>query len=248
MNRVAGKIVWVTAAGQGIGRATALALHAEGATVYGTDVDEAALASLAATGVTTARVDGRDEQAVLAFAESLPRLDGLVHCIGYVHHGSVMEADLASWRRSFELNVDSFYLAARSAIPLLLQSGQGTITAISSIASSVKGLPNRAAYGASKAAMIGLIKSIAADYVGNRIRANAVCPATIWTPSLEARIAELGRDVGGADKALEMFVARQPLGRIGTAEEIAALCVHLTSDESGFTTGQTFVVDGGMSI
>ena len=248
MNRMIGKTVWVTAAGQGIGRATALALHAEGATVFGTDVDAEALASLAAEDVTTERVDGTDEQAVEAFCRDLPRLDGLVHCVGFVHHGSVVGADYASWKRSFELNVDSLYFAARSAIPLMRQSGQGTITAIASIASSVKGLPNRAAYGASKAAMIGLIKSIAADYVGDRIRANAVCPATIWTPSLEARIAELGRNVGGAEKALEMFVARQPLGRIGTAEEVAALCVHLSSDESAFTTGQAFVVDGGMTI
>lgn len=246
--RLSGKRVLVTAAGRGIGRATALACAREGAAVHATDLDASVLADLASDSISVAVVDSTDEAAVSAFAKSAPTFDAAVHCVGIVQHGSVLDSSPADWQRAFRVNVDSFYFLLRAVLPGMLAAGHGSITCISSVASSIMGIPNRASYGATKAAMIGLMKSVAADYVSKQIRCNAVCPGTILSPSLEQRIEALGREVGGTDKAKEMFVSRQPMGRLGTPEEVADLCVYLASDESRFVTSQLISIDGGMSM
>jgi 2-keto-3-deoxy-L-fuconate dehydrogenase len=246
--RLSGKRVLVTAAGRGIGRATALACAREGAAVHATDLDATVLADLASDSISIATVDSTDEAAVSAFARTAPTFDAVVHCVGIVQHGSVLDSSPADWQRAFRINVDSFYFLLRAVLPGMLAAGHGSITCISSVASSIMGIPNRASYGATKAAMIGLVKSVAADYVSKQIRCNAVCPGTILSPSLEQRIEALGREVGGTDKAKEMFVSRQPMGRLGTPEEVADLCVYLASDESRFVTSQLISIDGGMSM
>jgi 2-keto-3-deoxy-L-fuconate dehydrogenase len=242
--RMAGQRALVTAAGAGIGLAIAEAFAREGAGVLATDIDEAALASLpAAAG--RARLDATDPQAIGACVAAEGPFDVLVNCVGWVHHGTVLDAAPEDWRRSFGLNVDTMYHTIRAVLPGMIERGKGSIVNIASVASSLKGFPNRAAYGATKAAVIGLTKAVAVDHVAQGIRCNAICPGTIESPSLEARIEALGRAAGGAEAARAAFVARQPMGRIGTAAEIASLAVWLGSDESSYATGQAFVVDGG---
>jgi 2-keto-3-deoxy-L-fuconate dehydrogenase len=239
--RLAGKAALITAAGQGIGRATALAMVAEGATVFATDINAETLAELDGTdGVTTFRMDVMDEASIVeGVARTAP--DILFNCAGFVHHGTILDATDAEWNFGFELNVRSMYWSSRAAIPGMIERGGGSIVNMSSVASSVIGAPNRFVYGASKAAVIGLTKSIASDFVTSGLRCNAICPGTVESPSLEDRLS----NTGDYDKAREAFIARQPMGRFGTAAEIAALAVYLASDESGFVTGQAINIDGG---
>jgi 2-keto-3-deoxy-L-fuconate dehydrogenase len=244
--RLSGKTVLVTAAAQGIGRATALAFAREGADVIATDVNLEKLSELEGTqGLKVRALDVLDTQAIQSLASELGAVDALVNCAGYVHHGTILECGEKDWDFSFDLNVRSMYRIIRAFLPAMLERGQGgSIVNIASVASSVKGIPNRFVYGTSKAAVIGLTKSVAADFVTKGIRCNAICPGTIQTPSLDDRIAAQG----DAEVARKAFVARQPLGRLGTPEEIAAMALYLASDESAFTTGQIHVVDGGISI
>jgi 2-keto-3-deoxy-L-fuconate dehydrogenase len=193
-------------------------------------------------------VDGTDVAAVNTMAASVGPVDSAIHCVGYVDQGAILECDEARWARSFSINVDSFFFLARAILPAMCERRSGSIVCISSVASSVKGFVNRAAYGSTKAALIGLVKSIAADYVTDGVRCNAVCPGTVDSPSLRQRIEELGRTVGGTDKALAMFVSRQPMGRMCTPAEVAKLCLYLASDESRFVTGQAYAIDGGITI
>jgi 2-keto-3-deoxy-L-fuconate dehydrogenase len=243
--RLQGKTVLVTAAAQGIGRATALACAREGASVIATDIKADKLSELAGTqGIQTRTLDDTDEAAVGAIAGAVPAPHALINCAGFVHHGTILECSEKDWDFSFNLNVRSMYRMIRAFLPKMLDQGGGSIVNIASVAGSIKGIPNRFVYGATKAAVIGLTKSVAIDYVKRGIRCNAVCPGTIDTPSLGDRIAALG-DV---QKARADFIARQPMGRLGTAEEIGDMCVYLASDESVFMTGQTVIIDGGITI
>ena len=248
--RLEGKRALVTAAGQGIGAAIARAFAEQGAEVVATDVNEAALAGLAGVdGIATRRLDVTDAAAVGDVVSGAGALDVLVNCAGYVHHGSILECDERDWDFSFDLNVKSMYRTIRAVLPAMLEAGGGSIVNIASVASSVKGVPVRCAYGASKAAVVGLTKAVAADFVSRGVRCNAICPGTVRSPSLDVRIAEQAAASGKDEDAVRSaFVARQPMGRLGTAEEIAALAVHLASDESAFTTGTAIVVDGGMTL
>ena len=244
--RLAGKRALVTAAAQGIGRASVLAFKREGASVVATDINDGALAALAeeASGIETRHLDVTDEASVADLAAELGAVDVLFNCAGYVHHGSILDCEPADWDRSFDINVRSMYLTISAFLPSMLAAGGGSIINISSLASSLKGVPNRCAYGASKAAVIGLTKAVAADYVTRGIRCNAICPGTVDTPSLHDRM----RAQGDYEAAHAAFVARQPMGRLGTPEEIAALTVYLASDESAYTTGGAHVIDGGWYI
>jgi 2-keto-3-deoxy-L-fuconate dehydrogenase len=248
MGRLQGKTVLVTAAARGIGRACAQAASAQGASVVATDIDPQGLDGLASDTIKTAVLDSTDGEAVRRLIEVSPDFDALIHCVGYVHQGTVLDCDLQSWRRSFQINVESFYLAASAVLPGMRRSGRGSIVCISSVASNLKGLPRRAAYGASKAAINGLVKSLAADYIAEGIRCNSVCPGTVSSPSLEERITTVGEELGGYDKAYNMFISRQPMMRFGTPEEVASLCIYLASDESSFVTGQLLAIDGGITI
>ena len=242
MGRLEGKSALVTAAARGIGRATAIAFAREGALVLATDADEDALAEIAAEpGLETRPLDVTDAEQIEALAAEHAAPDVLFNCAGFVHHGSVLECEEQDWELSFELNVRSMYRTIRAFLPGMLERGSGSIVNMSSVASSVKGVPNRFAYGATKAAVIGLTKSVAADFVGRGIRCNAICPGTVDTPSLADRM----RATGDAERARREFVARQPMGRLGRAEEIAALAVYLASDEAAYTTGAVHVIDGG---
>lgn len=239
--RLAGKTALVTAAGQGIGRATALAMAADGATVFATDINAETLASLdGIDGITTFMLDVLDHASV---AEGVGRAkpDILFNCAGYVHHGSILDSTDEEWNFGFDLNVRSMYWTSREAIPGMLERGGGSIINISSVASSVIGAPNRFIYGATKAAVVGLTKAIASDYITSGLRCNAICPGTVDSPSLHERLSA----TGDYETAKTAFIARQPMGRLGTAEEIAALAVYLASDESAFVTGQTINIDGG---
>jgi 2-keto-3-deoxy-L-fuconate dehydrogenase len=242
--RLDGKSCLVTAAGAGIGRATALAFAREGARVLATDIDAAALQSLAKenAAIRTATLDVTDPVQVAALAEANPVIDVLFNCAGWVHAGTILDTDEDGWRRSFSINVDSMFRLCKAVLPGMLARGKGSIVNMASAASSVKGVPNRFAYGTTKAAVIGLTKAIAADYVARGVRCNAICPGTVKSPSLEQRVAALG---GDQDAAWKSFIDRQPMGRLGTPEEIAALAVYLASDESAFTTGAIHVIDGG---
>ena len=247
MNRLEGRTALITAAGQGIGRTSALRFAAEGATVWATDLNSDLLASLQQENpaLRTRLLDVTDPQAIQALATEVGPLDILFNCAGFVHHGSILECDEADWDFSFDLNVRSMYRLIRAVLPGMLQQSSGSIVNMASVASSEKGLPNRFVYGASKAAVIGLTKAVAADFVGKGIRCNAICPGTVQSPSLDERIASQGGDPEAVRAA---FIARQPMGRIGTTEEIAALAAYLASDESSYTTGAVFNIDGGMTI
>ena len=243
--RLAGKTVLLTAAAQGIGRASALAFAGEGAHVTATDIDEEKLTELAGIdGIETRRLDVTDPAAIEAAARDVGVPDVLFNCAGFVHHGSVLTTGEEEWRFSMTLNVDSMYRMIRAFLPGMIERGGGSIINMSSVASSIRGLPNRFVYGTTKAAVIGLTKSVAADCIRDGIRCNCICPGTVDTPSLEDRIAAFDDPV----QARRDFIARQPLGRIGTAEEIASLAVWLASDESAYATGTAIVVDGGVSL
>lgn len=242
--RLAGKTAFVTAAANGIGRATALAFAAEGATVHATDINEKVLGEIAAPGLNVARLDVTDAAAVAKAAADIGRVDILFNCAGWVAHGSILETSEADWDRSFGLNVRAMYTVIKAFLPAMLAGGGGSIINIASVASSVKGVANRCAYGASKAAVIGLTKSVAADYMRQGVRCNAICPGTVDTPSLGDRINAFADPV----QARKDFIARQPMGRLGRAEEIAHLAVYLASDESSFTTGTAVISDGGMVL
>ena len=242
--RLAGKRALITAAGQGIGRATAEAFVREGAQVFASDVNTKALSSI--DGVEALELDVLDAKSVQE-GVALANPDILFNCAGFVHHGSILDATDDEWSFGFDLNVKSMMLTIRAALPAMLERGTGSIVNMSSAASSIIGAPNRFVYCATKAAVIGMTKSIATDYISQGIRCNAICPGTIESPSLLDRIEALGKEMGSVDEARKAFIARQPMGRLGTTEEIAALALYLASDESAFTTGQTHVIDGGWS-
>jgi len=248
--RLAGKTALVTAAGQGMGRACAVQMATEGATVYATDVKPELLADLAGVAnIVTRKLDVMDDIAVRQTIEELPVLDVLFNCAGYVHHGSILECTPKDWDFSMGLNVRSMYVTIQAALPKMLDKHQKTgswasIINMASVAGSIRGLPNRFIYGTSKAAVIGLTKSVAADFVQKGVRCNAIAPGTVDTPSLGDRINAFADPV----EARKMFVARQPMGRLAKAEEIAPVVIYLASDESAFATGQVFSVDGGMTI
>ncbi|HEY7765532.1 MAG TPA: SDR family oxidoreductase [Aestuariivirgaceae bacterium] len=243
--RLKGKTAVVTAAAQGIGRATAIALAREGAKVHASDIAIDKLKDLQDEGdVAVTRLDVTDARAVANFAKATGACDVLVNCAGFVHHGTVLDCDEKAWDFSFDLNVKSMYRMIRSFLPAIIEKGGGSIINIASVASSIKAAPNRFVYGATKAAVIGLTKSIAADFVTKGIRANAICPGTIDSPSLQDRM----RAQGDYEKARAHFIARQPMGRLGEAHEVAALAVYLASDESAFMTGAALPIDGGWTI
>ena len=248
--RLKGKKTLITAAGQGIGRSTVLAFAAEGAHVLATDINPESLDLLKkefqefATNIETYLLDVNNLKAIQQLAEEKDTFDVLFNCAGFVHHGSVLDCEESDWDFSFELNVRSMYRMIKAFLPAMLKSGGGSIVNMSSVASSVKGLPNRFVYGASKAAVVGLTKSVAADFITQGIRCNAICPGTVESPSLQERIKAQG---GNYEEVLAAFIERQPIGRIGTPEEIAALAVYLASDESSYTTGTAWSIDGGMT-
>jgi 2-keto-3-deoxy-L-fuconate dehydrogenase len=242
--RLAGKTAFVTAAGQGIGRGAALAFKREGAEVWATDINAQALAELEKEGIRTRVLDATDEQAIGRLAAEVGPIDVLFNCAGFVHHGTILDCTPKDWDFSFNLNVKSMYLVSRAFIPGMLKKGKGSIINMSSIASSVKGLPNRFVYGATKAAVIGLTKAIAADYVTKGIRCNCIGPGTVDTPSLAGRIAAFADPA----QARKDFTARQPMGRLGTVDDITGILVFLASDESLFATGNMYSIDGGMTI
>ncbi len=249
--RLKGKIAVVTAAGQGIGRAIAEAFVAEGATVWASDVNRDALNDLKRA--KKRKLDVLSSRAIATFAKKVGPIDVLANVAGFVHHGSVLDCSEADWDFSFDLNVKSMHRMISAFLPGMLERARGagtggSIINMSSAASSLKGAPNRYVYGATKAAVIGMTKAIAADFIKDGIRCNAICPGTIRSPSLEGRIAELGKQMGGADKAMDLFVARQPMGRLGAPEEIAALAVYLASEESAFTSGTANLIDGGWTL
>jgi 2-keto-3-deoxy-L-fuconate dehydrogenase len=251
-DRLAGKTAFVTAAGQGIGRAVAEAFVREGARVVATDLNETLLEGLAGMpGITTRRLDVTDANAILAASvEALARgpVEILFNAAGYVHAGSILDCDELVWDRSFDINVRSMYRTVRAFLPAMLERGGGSIINVASVVGSLKAAPNRFVYGTTKGAVVGLTKSIAADYVTRGVRCNAICPGTIETPSLGERIsAQAAANQASEADVRAGFVSRQPMGRLGTAAEIAALAVYLASDESAFTTGTTQVIDGGWS-
>ena len=244
-DRLKGKVALITAAGQGIGRATAIAMAREGATVYATDVNLKLLETLAThPGIMTQKLDVLNDLEIKFTVEGLPPLNILFNCAGFVHQGTIMETGDEDWEFSFNLNVRAPFKMIQAALPRMIANGGGSIINMASVCGSIKGLPNRFVYGATKAAVIGMTKSIAADYVKGGIRCNVVCPGTVDTPSLHDRMAALG-DI---DEARKMFVSRQPMGRLAKAEEIAPLVVFLASDEAIFATGNAYMMDGGITI
>jgi len=250
-NRVQGKVALVTAAGQGIGRAIAEALIAEGAKVIATDLAEDKLSKLAVAKRQKLDVRAQDNIDALAktVAQEFGALDILVNCAGYVANGSVLDCTEKDWDFSFDLNVKSMHRMIKAFLPAMLAKKSGAIVNISSAVSSIRGVPNRYAYGATKAAVIGLTKSVAADFIRQGIRCNAICPGTIESPSLEERIATASKETGKSTDAVRQdFIGRQPMGRLGTAQEVAALALFLASDEASYITGQAHLVDGGMAL
>jgi 2-keto-3-deoxy-L-fuconate dehydrogenase len=244
--RLSGKRALVTAAGQGIGRASADAFAREGAHVIATDIDPRLLATSGAA--ETAALDVTDQAAVRALVERVGPVDILFNCAGYVHHGTILECEDADWDRSMTINARAMYYAIRAVLPGMIARGGGSIVNMSSIASSVRGVPNRFAYCASKATVIGITRAVAVDFIGKGVRCNAICPGTVDSPSLRERVAaEAVRSGRTVDEVFAVFEARQPMGRLGKPEEIAMLAVYLASDESGFTTGTVNLVDGGWS-
>jgi 2-keto-3-deoxy-L-fuconate dehydrogenase len=252
VKRLQGKIAVITAAGQGIGRAIAEAFLQEGATVHATDLNIELLEGL--TKAKKRKLDVRSSKAVHAFADKIGHIDILVNAAGFVHHGTVLECSDADWDFSFDLNVKSMHRMVQAFVPGMLERAQvtgkaGSIVNIASGAGSVRGIPNRYVYGATKAAVIGLTKAVAADFIKKGIRANAICPGTIQSPSLDGRIGDLAKANGISEAAArQAFIDRQPMGRLGTAEEIALLAVYLASDEASYTTGQIHLADGGFAL
>lgn len=246
--RLAGKTAFVTAAGQGIGRATALAFAAEGAAVIATDINEALVHQIASDRIRTAKLDVLHAADIADAAADAGPVDILFNCAGYVHQGTLLEATEEDWEFAFELNVRSMFRSMRAFLPGMLERGHGAIVNMASAAGSIKAAPSRAVYGSTKAAIIGLTKSVAVDYVKQGIRCNCICPGTIHTPSLEARIVANAAQAGSVEAARGAFLARQLMGRLGAPEEIAALAVYLGSDEAQFVTGQAVVIDGGWTL
>ncbi len=247
MGRLIGKRALVTAAGQGIGRASVLAMAAEGAQVFATDVNAEALESLQGiAGIEAFVLDVRDGTSVRAGVERAEP-DVLFNCAGFVHAGSILEATDDEWDFAFDLNVRSMFRTIQAALPGMLERGNGSIINMSSALSSIIGAPNRFIYGTTKAAVIGMTKSVAIEYISKGIRCNCICPGTVESPSWHDRVKALGEQLGSYEAAMAQFVSRQPMGRVATAEEIAALVVYLASDESAFTTGQPHIIDGGWS-
>ncbi|MDI4665060.1 SDR family oxidoreductase [Xanthobacter autotrophicus] len=245
--RLQGKTALVTAAGQGIGRAIAEAFVREGASVIATDLDTAKLEGLA--GATLHKLDVLSTEAVAALAKAVGPVDVLVNAAGYVHQGNIFDTSEKDWDFSFDLNVKAMHRTISAFLPGMLEKGRGSIVNIASAASSIRGVPNRYVYGASKAAVIGLTKAVAADFILKGVRANVICPGTIQSPSLDERIATVSAQTGRSlDDVRADFVGRQPMGRLGTPEEIAALALYLASDESAFTTGQIHIIDGGWAL
>ena len=244
--RLDGKKIVVTAAGQGIGKATAIAFHNEGAHVIATDLNDKTLADLNKEypDIKVKTLDSTDNKAILEFVKTLNKVDVLFNAVGFVHHGTILDCEEKDWDFSFDVNIKSMYFMCKAILPLMVKQNGGSIINISSIASSLKGLPNRFVYGASKAAIIGLTKSIASDFVKQNIRCNSIAPGTVFSPSWQDRVNQSPDPV----QAKKDFIARQPMGRLGTAEEIASMAIYLAGDESTFTTGNTFSVDGGMTI
>src|ERR671915_618827 len=243
--RLAGKTAFITAAGQGMGRGAALAFAREGAKVWATDLNGKTLSEIEGKdGIRTRVLDVTDEAAIGRAAGEVGEIDVLFNCAGIVHHGTILDSAPSDWDASFSVNVKSMYLVTRAFLPGMLKKGRGSIINMSSVASSIRGLPNRFAYGATKAAVIGLTKAIAADYVGKGIRCNAICPGTVDTPSLQGRINAQPDPV----QARKDFVARQPMGRLGAVDDITGILVFLASDESLFATGNAYSIDGGMTI
>ena len=242
--RLKGKKTLITAAGQGIGRSTALAFSKEGADVIATDISAESLSLLKneCPKIKTSVLDVTNPEKINQIAEETGAIDVLFNCAGFVHHGTILDCDEIDWDSSFEINVRSMYRMIRAYLPLMIKSGGGSIVNMSSVVSSLKGLPNRFVYAASKAAVIGLTKSIAIDFIKESIRCNAICPGTVESPSLRKRIKEQG---GNYEDVLAAFIARQPIGRIATPEEISSLVVYLASDESAYTTGVAWNIDGG---
>jgi 3-hydroxybutyrate dehydrogenase len=244
--RLEGKKIIVTAAGQGIGKGTAIAFHNEGAHVTATDLNDKTLADLNKEypNIKIKTLDSTDNNAILEFVKTLDKVDVLFNAVGFVHHGTILDCEEKDWDFSFEVNIKAMYFMCKAILPIMVKQNGGSIINISSIASSLKGLPNRFVYGASKAAIIGLTKSIAADFVKQNIRCNSIAPGTVFSPSWQDRVNQSPDPV----QAKKDFIARQPMGRLGTAEEIASMAIYLAGDESSFTTGNTFSVDGGMTI
>ena len=240
-----GKTALITAAGQGIGRASAEAFAKAGASVIATDINETAFAELEGLdGITALKLDATNPEDIKRVLAESDRLDVLFNCAGFVHTGNILESTEEDWDFAFDLNAKAMFRLCKAVLPGMLEQGKGSIINMSSVASSLKGVPNRLVYCASKAAVIGMTKAIAADYVTQGIRCNAICPGTVDSPSLHDRL----RATGDYELAREQFIARQPMGRVGAAEEIAALAVYLASDTSGFTTGQTHIIDGGCAL
>lgn len=246
--RLANKTAFVTAAAQGIGRATALAFAAEGARVIATDVNEKLLQQCASDAIHTARLDVLHAADIAQAALDAGPVDILFNCAGFVHAGTLLDATEDEWNLAFELNARSMFRTMRAFLPGMLQRGRGSIINMASVASSVKGVVNRCIYSATKAAVIGLTKSVAADFITSGIRCNCICPGTVRTPSLDARIAANAAQAGSEEAARAVFLSRQPMGRLGAPEEIAALAVYLAGDEAQFMTGQAIVIDGGMTL
>ena len=247
--RLKGKRVLVTAGGQGIGRASALAMASEGAQVFATDINMDALSSIRSANhenIQIFELDARSDDSVKAGVERAAP-DVLFNCAGFVHHGTVLDAKVDEWEFAFDLNVRSMLRTIQAALPGMIERGGGSIVNMSSACSSIIGAPNRFIYGTTKAAVIGLTKSVAVDFIDKGIRCNAICPGTVESPSWLERVDVLGEELGSRDAAMQQFVARQPMGRVATADEIAALVVYLASDESAFTTGHPHVIDGGWS-
>ena len=244
--RLKSKNIVVTAAGQGIGRATAIAFNNEGANVHATDINDQTLETLNKEhpNIKVKNLDSTNKKAVEEFSTSLDQVDVLFNAVGFVHHGTILECDEKAWDFSFNVNIKSMYFMTKSILPKMIKQNKGSIINISSIASSLRGLPNRFVYGTTKAAIIGFTKSIASDFIKNNIRCNAIAPGTVHTPSWEGRVQSANDPV----QAKKDFIARQPMGRLGTPEEIASLAIYLASDESEFVTGVTHAIDGGMSI
>ena len=244
--RLKGKNIIVTAAGQGIGKATAIAFYNEGAHVTATDLNDKTLADLNKEypKIRVQKLDSTDNNAIIDFMKSVDKVDVLFNAVGFVHHGTILDCDEKDWDFSFNVNIKAMYFMCKAVLPKMIEQNGGSIINISSIASSLKGLPNRFVYGASKAATIGLTKSIASDFVKQNIRCNSIAPGTVFSPSWQDRVNQSPDPV----QTKKDFIARQPLGRLGTAEEIASMAIYLAGDESSFTTGNTFSVDGGMTI